>query len=135
MFVFEIAKYFIEFAKELVGLGSTLQKADLERRIRLAQHIENISKCLEETAQSFRDNREPYASCGELDEYVWSLPDICKGMIDDTTIQRFVDLLSRRAHSRELFFFVHDDVQKKRESNLMDQAAGQLRAFASTLKV
>ena len=133
--MYEIAKYFIEFAKELVGLGTTLQKADLERRIRLAQHIENISKCLEDIAQSFRDNHQPYKSCGELDEYVYSLPDVCEGMVDDSAIRRLVDLLSHRAHGRAVTFIGTDDVQKKEESNLMDQAAGQMRAFASTLKV
>jgi hypothetical protein len=50
--VYEIAKYFLEFAKELVGLGSSLQKAALEKRLRLAQLIESISTCLENIAGS-----------------------------------------------------------------------------------
>jgi hypothetical protein len=132
--VYEIAKYFLEFAKELVGLGSSLQKAALEKRLRLAQLIESISTCLENIAGSFREGKEPHKSCGELDEYVRLLPEVLDGVVSEETSTHFLDLLSQRAHARAVMVIIHDQEPLKREIALMDKAAGQLKAFANTLK-
>ncbi|MEA5505790.1 hypothetical protein VB735_22290 [Halotia wernerae UHCC 0503] len=121
--MYEIAKYFLEFAKELVGLGSSLQKAELEKRLRLAQLIESISTCLESIADSFREGKEPHKSCGELDEYVRLLPEVLDGVVSEETSTHFLYLLSRRrAHARAVMFIMHDQEPLKREIALMDKA-------------
>src|SRR5260370_2737859 len=97
---YEIAKYFLEFAKELVGLGSTLQKAKFEKRTRLAQHLDNIAGCLEAIGIAFNKMEEPHGQCGALGEYVRSLPDVCKGILSEEDIERFKELLESKADSR-----------------------------------
>src|SRR5262249_16158335 len=112
----EIGKYFLQFAKELIGLGSTLQKAKLDKLIRLAQYAENISTCLQVIGEAVGKNKEPHGQCGELDEYVRSLPDVCSGLLTETDIQRFQDLLERRAHGRAVALISHDEASRKSEA-------------------
>jgi hypothetical protein len=123
-----------DFTNPLVGLGASLQKAELEKRLRLAQLIESISTCLENIADSFREGKEPHKSCGELDEYVRLLPEIFHGLVSKETSDHFLELLSQRAHARAVMFIMDDREPLKREIALMDKAAGQLRAFTNTLK-
>ncbi len=132
---YEIAKYFLEFAKELVGLGSTLQKAKLEKRTRLAEHLDNIAGCLEAIGIAFNKKEEPHEQCGALEEYARSLPNVCKGILSEADIERFKELLERKAHGRAVLFILHDETSRKAEIDLMARAAGELKALAGSLKV
>jgi hypothetical protein len=133
--MYEIAKFFLEFAKDLVGLGSTLQKAKIEKRIRLAQYLENISTCLHSIGEAFSKHEEPYGLFGELEEYVRSLPNVCSGLLADTEILRFQRLLEGRAHGRAVVIISHDETSRKSEAEIIARAAGQLKALANSLKV
>jgi hypothetical protein len=133
--MYEIAKYFLEFVKELMGLKSSVEKADLEKRTRLAQYLENISTSLNAIGAAFAKKEEPDAQCGELDEYVRSLRHVCGGILADSEISRFEGLLQGRANGRAVMFISDDAVARKTEAQLMAKAAGQLKALANSLKV
>lgn len=132
--MYEIAKHFLQFAKELVGLGTTLQKANLEKRTRLAMHIEGIADCLTAIAVAFRERRVPNEQCGALDEYVRSLPTTCEGVVSADDIEHFQETLQMRAHARAMMSIFTDDKATEDEIDGMDRAAGQLKAFASSLR-
>ena len=113
----EMGKFFLQFAKDLVGLSATLQKSTLEKRNRLAEHLEKIAECLTGIASSFQEKQVPFEQCGALDEYVASLPSVCEGIVPSPDIERFQKVLGKRAHARAMMSVFSDESATQNEIN------------------
>jgi hypothetical protein len=131
----EIGKFFLQVANDFIGHIATFKKMKFEKRERLAEHIKNIANCLKAIADSFQEKRVPFEKCGELDEYVASLPSVCKGIVPPEDIERFQNVLQKRAHARAMMSIFSDESATQNEVNQLASASGQLKAFANALIV
>jgi hypothetical protein len=132
---YEIAKNLLDLAKALFGLKSELQKATLERRIRIADYLDKIGACLGEVASGFRSGKVPAEACGRLTEYMRSLMEVVGNTIDPSKVAYFDKVLDEAALTRGILVHTTDPSVREQGLEKLESAAGEFKALADRLRV
>jgi len=120
--------------KTLFSFGGSLSKASVERRGRMADLFEKVAECLDETAKEIRAGDFPHGRCQELLNYSVDLPAMIKDEVGAGKAQEIGSALVD-AHSVEKLFALREGLEGREELRKLDEAAGDLRALANTVRV
>ncbi len=131
----EVAKNLLGLAKALFGLKSELQKAALDRRIRIADYLDKIGNCLAEAASGFRGGQVPFETCGRLAEYMRSLMEVVGDTIDPARVAHFAEVLDDAALTRGILANSAEEAEREQGLEKLESAAGEFKALADSLRV
>ncbi|WP_088241069.1 hypothetical protein [Calothrix rhizosoleniae] len=132
---YDIAKNLLEFAQNLLNLGDSIAKKELEKRLRIADYLDKIAKCIDDIVALFERGEKPYGGCGELDEYLRSIFDTLQGVFSEDDIERYERVLTGGALARGALFIVKDAGSKEIAQGTLEDAAGRFRALANRLRI
>ena len=82
-------KTLLNFGKTLFGLKADLEKAELERRKRIADYLDKVVDSLRDTVAGFRVNQLPHEACGALSGYVRSLIEAVGTSIESEQLEHY----------------------------------------------
>jgi hypothetical protein len=133
--MFDTIKTLLDFGKALFGFKADLEKAELERRKRIADYLDKIADSLRDTVAGFRDNQLPHEACGSLSGYVRSLIEAVGTSIDPEQLEHYSSLLSSAALTRQLLYEVESADEKEKALADLELAGGEFRAIANFLRV
>jgi hypothetical protein len=129
-----VIKDIFDVAQTLFGLGGELVKAKTERRDKMADYFMKVSECLAATYDSLTANNIPHGRCAELAVYAELLPQVVKGLIDDSKAQE-LSLLLKRSHMVEgLWEALNSDPKKGNELPKIAEASGLFLALSNSLR-
>ena len=135
MGIYDIPMHLLDLAKTVIGLKSDLIKATLDRRLRMADYLDKISSCIENTSASIRKGDRPDKWCGELSEYLDSFVEIVGKEVGEEKIENYRKVLSRAVVVRGMSFAERDAGSKEILLLTLDDASGRFKAFANSLRV
>jgi hypothetical protein len=128
-------KTLFDFGKTLFGVKADLEKAELERRKRIADYLDKIADSLHDTAAGFKSNQLPHESCGALSGYVRSLIEAVGTSIEPAQLEHYSSLLSSAALTRQLLYEIESADEKEKALADLELAGGEFRAIANFLRV
>ena len=133
----DIAKTIWEVGKGLFGVRGELQKAQRDRRDRLAAYFSELATLIESVSASLRLKQYPHGSCAQLQTLAQLMSETLRGLVGE---QQAHDYQVKLLHVREiemLFGQLQSLPPDKAEAKLaeLDAAAGYFRATAAHLRV
>jgi hypothetical protein len=128
-------KTLFDFGKTLFGFKADLEKAELERRKRIADYLDKVADSLIDTVAGFRDNQLPHEACGALSGYVRSLIEAVGTSIKPEQLEHYSSLLSSAALTRQLLYEVESADEKEKALADLELAGGEFKAIANFLRV
>ncbi len=135
MSYYDIAKHLLEFAQNLLNLGDSIAKKELEKRLRLADYLDKVATCIDDIVASFKRDDKPYSECGQLNEYLHSIFDILQGTLSEEDAIRYEQFLTGAALARGSLSIVEDAGSKEVAQSTLEDSAGRFRALANRLRV
>jgi hypothetical protein len=132
----------LTLSKELLSLGSTLAKAQHDRRVAFANYLDKIADCVGKISQSARagNNESRYALCAELEVYGRDCGAIISEMLDKERAEVISRKIEAATYTRRGMVFDAIILDEGRLIPLplalkqLDEAAGHLRGMANTLR-
>jgi hypothetical protein len=129
-------------SKELIGLGTTLAKAQHERRLALADYLSKIADCIQKITQSFRarDTDALKMLCAELEVYGEDCGRILAEMLQHDKAEELSKRVAQATYTRRgvepdfLLSNVFDPDSFLSDLRDLDEAVGHLRGTANTLR-
>jgi hypothetical protein len=133
--MFDTIKTLLDFGKALFGFKADLEKANLERRKRIADYLDKVADSLCDIVAGFRDHRLPHEACGSLGGYVRSLIEAVGTSIELEQLEYYSSLLSNAALTRQLLYEVESADEKENALEYLELASGEFKAIANFLRV
>ncbi|MEK6801963.1 MAG: hypothetical protein AABZ34_04760 [Nitrospirota bacterium] len=133
----DLAKTIWEVGKEIFGIRGDLQKAQRDRRDRLANYFSELAELIESVSASLKIKQYPHGSCAQLHTLAQLMQKTLRGLVESGQAREFQDRLMRVWEIEQLFSQLQsksDSVVRKRLIEL-DEAAGFFRATAAHLRV
>lgn len=124
----------LSVAKALWGYKDLFDKAKREKRDRIANYFEQISRCLAETSTMLKDNQYPHGACGEMLGYADMLPETVGGIISKEKAQDLANQLHSMHELEKLYSQLHDAPDKDEQLGRLLEASGILQALANSLR-
>ena len=139
-------------SKEIIGLGTTLAKAQHARRLALAEYLGKIADCIQQISDEARKINPPDYSaflfdhtgarrtlCAELEVYGRDCGRILTEMLDPDTAAELAERIKDATYTRRGMapgFLLSADPASSLSSDLrqLEEAVGHLRGTANTLR-
>ena len=134
---FEIVKTIFDVAKSLFGLRTELEKAERDKRDRVAAYFLDIGKLIEEVSAKLKLKQYPHDSCAQLEALAKLMPETLKGLLPEKTVREIHEKLYP-GHKIKLFFGQNSPLKPNEIPGKLvqlDEAAGTFKALAAHLKV
>jgi len=124
-----------EVAKGIIELIPKLRAARREKRLRIADLMEQISESLVEVSAEIRSGNQPHGQCGQILGYAEQLPRVLKSVVGNTRAEALGEQLNA-SHAVEILAMRMERIKNK-EPYLakLEEAGGKFRAVAHMLRV
>lgn len=129
-----IIKNIMDVATCLFGLRDVFQKADKDRRDRIADYFREVSVCLAATYDSLASNRIPHGRCAELSSYADSLPGVVEGFIEETKARELSALLKQSYGVEGLWGLMNGNTANNPDIAIIAQASGIFLALSNSVR-
>lgn len=124
----------LSVAKALFDFKGEFDKSRRDRKDRIAQYFEEISKCLAEISSELKAHKYPYGKCAEMRTYADRLPRTVGDIIGKNEAQRLAKDLES-AHEVELLFNqLEGSPNRRRDLAKLEEASGIFKALANSLR-
>lgn len=124
----------LSVAKALLGFTESFKKARRERKDRIANYFEEVSKCLEEVSKELKADRYPHGKCAEMGIYADRLTNTVGHVIGKVEAKKLAKNLKKVHEVEKLFSELYNSPNKTRELTKLDEASGIFRALAVSLR-
>ena len=131
----EVVEGIRDVAKGIIELIPKLQSARRDKRLRIANLMEQISDCLIKVSAEIRIGNQPHGQCGQLIGFAEQLPTMLKNAIGKNEANALGQQLHASYKVEELAMRL--DRVKKKEPYLakLEEASGKFRVVALVLRV
>lgn len=133
----DIVKTIWEVGKGIFGVRNELQKAQRDRRDRLANYFSDLANLIESVAASLRIRQYPHGSCAQLHTLAELMSETLKDLVDQVKADEYQKKLLQIWEIEKLFGEIQGMSEEKVGKRLteLDEAAGFFRATAAHLRV
>lgn len=133
----DIVKAIWEVGKGIFGVRTELQKAQRDRRDRLANYFSDLANLIESVAASLRIRQYPHGSCAQLHTLAELMSETLKDLVDPVKADEYQKKLLQVWEIEKLFGEIQGMSEEKVGKRLteLDEAAGFFRATAAHLRV
>ncbi len=124
----------LSVANALFSFSGAFQTARREKRDRIADLFDNISKCIAEISTELKSDNVPHGKCAEMLTYANMLTEAVKDEIGKDTAEKLAqDLID--SHEVELLLGqLHDAPDRDNQLRKLDEASGVFMALANIIR-
>jgi len=124
----------LSVADKLFSLRGEFRKAHREKRDRIADLFEKISKCIADVSTELKADKEPYGKCAEMLTYANMLEDTVKDEIGEEKAEQLAQDLIDAHEVEALWIQLHNAPDRDNQLAKLDQASGVFIAIANLLR-
>ncbi len=123
----------LTIARTLFGFKADLAKTRRDRRDRIADYFESISKTVEEVAITLKQGQVPHGKCAEMGAYADMLPATVGDELGTQIAQTLATQL-RDAHDVERLFSEVSGPDAQAKIGQLEEASGLFKATATSIR-
>ena|ERR1051325_3662560 len=124
----------VNIARTLFGLKGDLEKARRDRRDRIADYFDAISRTVAEVAASLRQREVPHGKCAEMRTYADQLVETVGDEIGQQKAEPLAEQL-KDAHEVELLLSeVYGATDAEEKLAQLEEASGLFKATATSIR-
>lgn len=123
----------VNVTKTLLGFKKTMIEEDERTRQKISDYLLGISDCLTAVYQDLVNDKVPHGRCTEMKEYARLLPETLGKAIGNVKAKELSEMLADAHEVERLAMEFDRDLEAKNELIKIDEAAGTLRALATSI--
>lgn len=125
---------FVNVVKAFLGYKNDLIQQDERNRKKISEYLLNISNCMAAAYQELVKDEIPHGRCAEMRDYGIMLPDTLGKVIGKEKAEKLSKMIIEAHEVERLAMEFENNLEAKKELPKLDEAAGSLRALATSIK-
>ncbi len=130
----EIIGTLLKIAKQLFGLKTDIEKANKERKEKIATYLENVSITITEVATELRLGNIPHGKCAEMGGHTELLQETIGDLIDKKRLEQLTSYLKAAEKVESIYAELSGAKDSEKEIAKLDEASGWFRALSVSVK-
>ena len=124
----------LSVAGRLFALKGALSRARRDRRDRIAEYFEQVSRCLTEVSGTLKKGEVPHGKCAEMQVYATQLADTISDQVNKDEAKRLGEQLESAHEVERLLYLLDSSPDRDSELAKLDEAAGKFQGLATSIR-